>query len=326
MLAAALLIALDRAHNDNAGPGSPSIAAAPSFGASLPISSPPPSTASGSTASPAHAGDAEFADAGATSALLSAATDAIQTVDSYDYRTLDKNRAAGDAVITGAFGSRYDAALRALSASARKAKTVQQAVVQKIAVTALSGDTAGVLAFGRLDITNSANPGGTSQPLDAGITLKRVGTAWKISDTTDLVNQGTFVAAPPGNAALLAAVTAGAHEVVNLLSYARATFDADFARAIDGLTGPLRTQQQQRRADLEQTMNQTQTDYAGEVRSVGVESASGSSVLLLVCATGYSVRVGAGNPMSGTERFEVGVQYVNGRWLVSEYLALPTTA
>ena len=269
-------------------------------------------------------GNAAFTDASAASALLTAATNAVQTVDSYDYRSLDKTQAAADAVITGSFRTRYDTALQGLSASARKTKTVQQAVVQKIAVTALSGDTAGVLVFGRLDVTTATNPSGTSMALASGVTLQRVGTAWRISDTTDLVNQGTFVASPPGNGALLAAVSAGAREVVNLLSYSRVSFDADFARAIDGLTGPLRTQQVQLRAGLEQSMNQSQTDYAGEVRSVGVEGASGSSVLLLVCATGYSLQPGSTAPKSGTERFEVGVEFVKGRWLVSEYLALPS--
>ena len=322
VLAAALLIVLDTHRNKASTSTSTSIEAAPTFGASLPISSPAASPASGSSA---PAGNAEFADASAASALLTAATIAVQTVDSYDYRELDKSQAAADAVITGSFRARYDAALNGLRASAGKSKTVQQAVVQKIAVTALSGDTAGVLAFGRLDVTNAQDPAGTSVALASGVTLQRVGAAWRISNTTDLVTQGTFVASPPGNAALLAAVIAGAREVVNLLSYARATFDADFARAIDGLTGPLRAQQVQLRAGLEQSMNQSQTDYAGEVRSVGVEGASGSSVLLLVCATGYSLQPGSGPPKSGTERFEVGLEFVKGRWLVSEYLALPST-
>ncbi len=249
----------------------------------------------------------------------------IQTVDSYDFRRLAANRAAGDAVSTGRFRTRYDASLRGLRTSAVKAHTVQQAVVQKLAVTSLSGATAGVLAFGRLDITTTADPDGATSVLASGVTLQRAGSTWRISDMTDLAEQGTFVATPPGNTALVEAVTAGAREVVDLLSYARASFDADFDRALDGLTGPLRTQQEQRRAGVEQSMNQTQTDYAGQVRSVGVESASGTSVLLLVCATGYSAQASSAQPVSGTERFEVGVQFVGGRWLVNSYVALPST-
>jgi hypothetical protein len=322
VVVAAVLVVLDREHNSGAGGSGAAIAAPPTFGASLPISAP-----AGSPSAPAgsSAADAQFADPGAVSDLLAAASRTVQLVDSYDYRTLGRDQAAGDAVSTGDFRTRYDASLRGLRSSAPKNHTVQQAVVQKLAVTALSGDTAGVLVFGRLEITDSANPDGTTTVLASGVTLERAGATWRINDMTDLADQGTFAATPPGNAALLAAVTAGAREVVNLLSYTRASFDADYNRALDGLTGPLRTQQEQRRAGLEQSMNQTQTDYAGQVRSVGVESASGTSVLLLVCATGYAEQARSAHPVSGTERFEVGVQYVGRRWLVNEYLALPST-
>ena len=325
VLAAAVLIVLDQAHKSaGSATGGASVAAPPSFGASLPISS--PAVASGIASAGAQPGDAQFGDPSAASALLASATDVVQSVDSYDYRRLDKDQAAGDAVSTGAFRARYDASLRSLHTSARKTKTVQQAVVQKIAITALSGDTAGVLVFGRLDVTTAADPGGTSTVLASGVSLQRDGTTWRVSDMTDLADQGTFATTPPGNAALLAAVTAGASEVVNLLSYGRTTFDADFNRALDGLTGPLRAHQESLRAGIEQSMDRSQTDYAAEVRSVGVESASGTSVLLLVCATGYASRPGSGPVQSATERFEVGVQHAGGRWLVSEYLALPSGA
>ena len=132
---------------------------------------------------------------------------------------------------------------------------------------------------------------------------------------------------PPGNAALVDAVTAGAREVVNLLSYSRTDFPADFNRAQAGLTSVLQAQQLGKRAGLLQAMDRSQSDYAGQVRAVGVESASGTSVLLLVLATGYEVSASRGaQPLSGTERFEVGVEFVRGRWLVSEYLALPSAS
>lgn len=317
---ALVLVTRGRSTTSLTGPAA-SIAAQPSFGASLPVSTPAAASSRGSGSS---AGDAELSDPSGVAALLSAATDAIQAVDSYDYRHLDKSRAAGDAVSTGGYRGRYDEALASLQRTAGKAKTVQQATVQKIAVTSLAGDQAGVLAFGRLDVTDSADPAGTSKILASGVSLQRSGSTWLISDMTDLSDQGTFAATPPGNRALVSAVTAGAREVVDLLSYSRTSFDADFNRAIDGLTGPLRIQQLRRRGGLEQSMNSTQTDYAGQVRSVGVESASGSSVLLLVCATGYSVRATGKQPLSGTERFEVGVEFVGGRWLVSSYVALPS--
>jgi hypothetical protein len=322
--AAVLVIVRDNGTStSHAAATSASVAAPPSFGASLPISSAeaaPSASVSVSVSVSAHAGaDAELSDPSGFAALLSAAQTAIEAVDSYDYRHLDKDRAAGDAVSTGAFRARYDASLSALAKRAAKTRPVQQAVVQKIAVTSLSGDRAGVLAFGRLDTSTSTSP------LASGVTFEKAGSTWVISDMIDLSDRGAFVAVPPGDLALQHAVTAGAQEVVDLLSYSRANFTADFNRALDGLTGALRVQQAQRRASLQQSMNSSQTDYAGQVRSVGVESASGSSVLLLVVATGYQVKAASGaQPLFGTERFEVGVEHVHGRWLVSEYLALPS--
>jgi hypothetical protein len=316
---AALLVVLLGRGSDATGDRA-AVAAPPSFGSSLPI------TAPSAAASGAAGRDAQLRDPATVTAVLDAATSAIQIIDSYDYRTLVRNRAAGDGVSTGAFRDRYDASLRgAIATSAVKERTVQQAVVQKVAVTSLSpdGSAAGVLAFGRLLITDSANPGSTTSPLASGVTLRKVGGAWRISDMVDLADRGTFTADPPGNAALLAAVTAGAREVVDLLSYDRASFTADVNRALDGLTGALRSQQAQRAQSLASTMAAQHMDYAGAVRSVGVESASGSSVLLLVCATGYELVDGTRAPQSGTERFEVGVTRTGGRWLVSEYLALP---
>lgn len=304
-----------------AGEQSASIAAQPTFGASLPISAPAPTTA------PTAAADAELSAPAAASAVLAAAQTAIETVDSYDYRHLGKDRLAGDAASTGGFRARYDASLHALARSADRTKPVQQAVVQKLALTSLSAHTAGVLAFGRLETTTAANPAGSTGDLAAGVTFQRVDGAWRISDTADLIDDGEFVAAPPGNAALVQAVTAGAREVVDLLSYSRADFTADFNRALAGLTRDLQTQQLSERDQLLHAMNQSQSDYAGQVRAIGVESASGTSVLLLVLATGYEVSaVRSAQPLSGTERFEVGVEFVHGRWLVSEYLALPSAS
>jgi hypothetical protein len=330
LVGAVLVVVLSRSGSTPTAAGattSAGIAAPPSFGASLPISASGAAAPSGSAASAAAPADAELTEPSSATAVLAAAQNAIATVDSYDFRHLDKNRAAGDAVSTGGFRTRYDSALRALAATAGRTKTVQQAVVQKIALTSLSGDTAGVLVFGRIETTTASDPAGTTSDLASGVTLQRTGGAWRISDTSDLVDRGTFVATPPGNAALVDAVTAGAHEVVNLLSYSRANFTADFDRALAGLTKVLQAQQLSRRAGLFQAMNQSQSDYAGQVRAVGIESASGTSALLLVLATGYLVSASQGaQPLSGTERFEVGVEFVHGRWLVSEYLALPSAS
>jgi hypothetical protein len=325
VVGAVLVVVLDRTGSTRTAANSAeSVAAPPSFGASVPISTP---ARAGSAAATETSADAQLDDPTSAAEVLAAAQTAIETVDSYDYRHLARDRAAGNAVSTGGFRERYDAALRALATTAGGTKTVQHAVVQKIALTALSSNTAGVLAFGRLDITTAADPAGSTRDLASGVTLHRTDGGWRISDTNDLVDHGDFVATPPGNAALVDAMTAGAHEVVNLLSYSRANFAADFDRAQAGVTGTLRAQQLAKRDSLFAAMTRSQSDFAGQVRAVGVESASGTSALLLVLATGYEVSASTGTqPLSGTERFEVGVELVDGRWLVSEYLALPSAS
>jgi hypothetical protein len=294
---------------------SPSIAAPPTFGASLPLTGPSRTSTS--------AGNAAFSAPAAVTEVLAAAKTAVQAVDSYDDRRLAASQAAGDAHSTGDFRSRYDTSLTgALATAARANKTVQQATVEKTAVASLAGAQATVLAFGRTDTVDATHPGGTVTTVTVGVTLQNVDGAWRISGMEDIGSSGTFPADPPGTAGLSAAVIAAAHEVVDLLSYTRNDFDADYARALDGLTTTLRTSQEAQRAPLKASMTAQQIDFAGSIRSVGVESASGTSVLMLVCATGYRIDNTGKTVAAGGLRFEIGVTYTGHRWLVSEYLAL----
>ncbi len=314
--AAVVVVILVRRHTGSSSPAAAATASgsiAPQPIASLPIASP---TATGSIST------AEFTDASAVSGVLAAANTAVQTVDSYDYRHLAAAKVAGDKVSTGDFLTRFNTSLSgSIKASARSAKTVQQATVEKIGITSLSGNQATALAVGRLQVVDTAHPGGRTTPLTLGVTMQSDGGVWRISNMTDLGANGTLTAAPPGTPGLAAAVTAGARGVVDLLSYTRNNFTADLNRALDGLTGTLRAAQQAQASALKSAMLSGGFDYAGAVRAVGIESASGTSVLMLACATGSRLDNSGKVSASGTLRYEVGVTYTGGRWLVSEFVA-----
>jgi hypothetical protein len=294
-----------------------STAPQPSIGASLPVAT--PSAADTSSI-------AQFSDAASAGAVLAAAKTAVQTVDSYDYRHLAAAKAAGDRVATGAFLQRYDQSLSgAAAAAARSSKTVLQATVEKVGICSLSATQATVLTLGRLQSSDAAHPGGTTTPVTLGVTLRNEGGTWRIGEMADLGSTGSVPATPPGTIGLTAAVTAGARETVDLLSYTRNDFTADVARALAGLTGPLRTSQRAQANALLSAMTAGGFDYAGVVRAVGVESASGTSVLMLVCATGYRLGDSGKSLDSGPVRYEVGVSYTGGRWLVDEFVPLDPT-
>jgi hypothetical protein len=315
-LAAIIVIVVRRDNGSSGGAAAPTTGAsiAPQPNASLPITSP---TATGASDS------AGFADQSAVNDVLSAAKTAVQTVDSYDYRKLAAAKLAGEKVSTGAFLTRFDVSLLgSIKASASKAKTVQQATVEKIGISSLSGNQASAVALGRLQVTDTEHPGGHSTPLTLGVTLHSSGGTWRISDMTDLGASGTLQATPPGTPGLTAAVTAGAREVVDLLSYTRNNFSADLSRALNGLTGPLRAAQQAQASSLKSSMLSGSFDYAGAVRAVGIETASGTSLLMIVCATGTRLDNTGKALESGPLRYEIGVSYTGDRWLVSEYVPL----
>jgi hypothetical protein len=314
---AAVVVILVRRNSDTSSGAAAATAhgsIAPQPSASLPIASP---TATGATNS------AEFTDQSAVSGVLAAAKTAVQTVDSYDYRHLAAAKRAGEKVSTGAFLTRFDTSLLgSIKAAASKAKTVQQATVEKVGISSLSGNQAAVVALGRLQITDTDHPGGHTTSLTLGVTLQSSGGTWRISDMTDLGSNATLQAIPPGTPGLTAGVTAGAREVVDLLSYTRNNFTADLGRALAGLTGTLRAAQQAQASTLKSAMLSGGFDYAGEVRAVGIETASGTSLLIIVCATGSRLDNTGTALESGSLRYEVGVTYTGRRWLVSEYVPL----
>jgi hypothetical protein len=315
-VAGAVLVAVRGRSSGTPAAGASASVAAPTFGASLPVTAPSAHDSTGSAA---------FTDPATVATVLADVKTAVQTVESFDYRHLDTARAAGDKVSAGGFLGRYNTSLTGSAAtSARASHTIQSATVEKAGICSVSGSRATALVVGRVQVTDDNDPAGVTQPITLGVTLQKTD-AWRITDLGDVSTTARFPATPPGDAGLGAAVLAAGHEVVDLLSYTRNNFAADLARALGGLTSTLAAGQRSGAAALRAAMVSGGYDYAGLVRSIGVESASGSSVLLLVCATGYQVGNTGGSISSGPVRYEVGVQFIGGRWLVSEYQSLDSS-
>jgi len=270
-------------------------------------------------------GPAAFSNPDIVTAVMAAAKTGVETVDSYDYHDLNGAIAAGLAVTTGQFQASYRSAMTgAVATAAPTALTVQHCVVEKVGITSVSNDLsrASVLIFGRLQTTDSTT-GATPRitQITLGVTLDDVGGSWLISAVNDF-STAAGPAQPPGTRALFDAAIAGAQEVVNLLTFSRANYDSDFGRALAGLTGPLLTEQQSQRDSIQSAMVAAKSDYVGEIRCIGIESASADSVIMLVAATSSSINDAGVRSVQSLPKLEIGIARINGTWLVNQFQAV----
>jgi hypothetical protein len=114
------------------------------------------------------------------------------------------------------------------------------------------------------------------------------------------------------------AMDAAAKQVLNILTYSRKTFEADFARTLAGVTGPLRSDLQREKPALKEQMTKGKFDLQGAVTSSAFEETRGNSSLILVTAQGYKVSAGGQRTLASTARFEVTMTSVDGKWLASD--------
>jgi hypothetical protein len=88
-----------------------------------------------------------------------------------------------------------------------------------------------------------------------------------------------------------AAVNAAATEMLNLVSFRRAHFAQDFQRALDGVTGSLRSDVQKNKKDTLDAMTKGKFDLTGKVTHKALESrvtsSKGSGYTVLVTVEGY---------------------------------------
>jgi hypothetical protein len=116
-----------------------------------------------------------------------------------------------------------------------------------------------------------------------------------------------------------AAVDAAGAEMANLLSFRRAHFDADFKRALDGATGALKTDVQNKKDVTKTTMTKGKFDLVGKVTHKALEGPVGSGkkagYVVLVTVNGYR-STAMSQPVQQT--LEVTVIRAGGKWLAND--------
>lgn len=112
------------------------------------------------------------------------------------------------------------------------------------------------------------------------------------------------------------AVTAASTETANLLSFRRAHFDADYARALRGTTGSLHTDVAAKKSATKSTLVTGKFDLSARITHEALVGPSGKSAyVVLVTVNGYK----STTPTVPTQQnLQVTVQKVKGSWLASD--------
>ncbi|MEO6885070.1 MAG: hypothetical protein ABI232_02130 [Jatrophihabitantaceae bacterium] len=115
-----------------------------------------------------------------------------------------------------------------------------------------------------------------------------------------------------------AAMTAASVEAVNILTYTRKSFDADYQRALDGTTGALTSDLQGLKATTLSQMNSKKVDLKADVTDVALETSSEQGMVVLVVANGFTVTDAGVAAPTGVQRVSLTLVNVKGKWLAND--------
>jgi hypothetical protein len=115
--------------------------------------------------------------------------------------------------------------------------------------------------------------------------------------------------------AMLAART----EAVNLQTYARTTFDRDWARAVNGATGALRKDLLARKAATKKVLDDRKIDLAAVAQAYALvgPADSGDGLQVIVTMNGYAVR-GTNRTLTATQRLLLTMVEQQGKWYAAD--------
>lgn len=115
-----------------------------------------------------------------------------------------------------------------------------------------------------------------------------------------------------------AAVDAARQETINLQTYRRASFDADFAAALAGLTPAKATQWQANKATLKSKLTQLKQDAGATVSGAGLASFDGRSAVVMVASDTLRVNAAGKTSTAAQNRSQVTMKLINGKWLMDD--------
>ena len=115
------------------------------------------------------------------------------------------------------------------------------------------------------------------------------------------------------------AVNAAKQELINILTYSRATFDADYTRTLNGSTGALKDDLAKKKALTLKALNTGKIDITGKVTAAAFEQHAGDTTIVLLSATGYTVGADHVPVPKSIDRFELTMVNVKGKWLMSDF-------
>jgi len=120
------------------------------------------------------------------------------------------------------------------------------------------------------------------------------------------------------SAAQNAAVSAARQEAINIQTYRRKSFDADFQAALDGLTTLKRTQWEANKASLKAQLNSQQIDAAATVSGAGLVSFAGDTAVVAVASDTQRVDSKGKTTTTARIRFQITMKLVKGKWLMDD--------
>ncbi|PQP21213.1 hypothetical protein [Rhodococcus opacus] len=125
-----------------------------------------------------------WVDEGATAEVTKAGTEAIETLYTYSYETIDQDFEKARGYLNDAKRDEFDSTAGTTKEAAIQTKTATQASVTDIGVTMLDGDRAELLAHMNVSATGDAvAQGSAATPLS--IKMEKIDGKWVLSDISD---------------------------------------------------------------------------------------------------------------------------------------------
>lgn len=115
-----------------------------------------------------------------------------------------------------------------------------------------------------------------------------------------------------------AALSAARQQTINLQTYRRKSFDADFSVALAGLTPAKATQWQANKATLKSRLTQLKQDAGASVSGAGLVSFDGKSAVIVVASDTLRVDAAGKSSTAAQNRSQVTMKLIDGKWLMDD--------